>query len=70
MIAVEPILELWHELEISIENTEFKHPITDEKIFMFADTPHLLKLIRNWFLDTGFILENNDIISKIPVKKY
>lgn len=32
---------LWRELEISIENTEFKHPITDEKIFMFADTPHL-----------------------------
>jgi len=29
----------------------------------------LMLLIRNWLLDTGFILENNDIISKIPVKK-
>jgi len=59
---------LWRELEISIENTEFKHPVTDEKIFMFTDTPHLLMLIRNWFLDTGFILKNNDIISNISVK--
>ncbi|KAF0682161.1 Transposable element P transposase, partial [Aphis craccivora] len=58
---------LWKELGISTEHTEFQHPITNSKVFMFADCPHLLKLIRNWFIDTGFILENKDIVSKYPV---
>lgn len=48
---------LWKELGISTEHTEFQHPITNSKVFMFADSPHLLKLIRNWFIDTGFILK-------------
>lgn len=34
---------------------------------MFADTPHLLKLIRNWLLDTGFALKQC-VITKQPLQ--
>lgn len=33
---------------------------------MFADAPHLLKLIRNWLLDTGFALKQG-VITKQPL---
>lgn len=48
------------------ENTHFKHPITDTntRIYMFADVPHLLKLIRNWLIDTGFTLKDGIIVNK------
>lgn len=38
-----------------------------EPIYFFADAPHLLKLVRNWFIDTGFILKDGTVINKIPV---
>lgn len=37
------------------------------KNIFFADTPHLLKLIRNWLLDTGFVSEDGTKISKWPL---
>lgn len=55
---------LWKELGITIENTHFAHPITGDNVYVFADVPHLLKLIRNWFIDTGTfkpILNNYNI---------
>lgn len=59
---------LWKELNITIEKTYWLHPITKEKIFVFADIPHMLKLTRNWFLDYGFILEDQKLIKKAPVE--
>ena len=50
---------LWYQqIKISIdqERTYMRHPMTGKEIFMFADAPHLLKLFRNWLLDTGFQL--------------
>lgn len=42
---------------VTIENVCFKHPCTQENVYCFPDAPHLLKLLRNWFLRTGnFIL--------------
>ena len=38
-----------------------------DKIYFFADAPHILKLIRNWLTDTGFIQEDNVIINKNPL---
>lgn len=35
------------------------HPVTGFEIFMFSDIPHLLKLLRNWFIDGGFLLEDD-----------
>ena len=47
---------IWKELGVSIEKTSFPNPTDDKKsIFVFADVPHLIKLLRNHFLDTGFI---------------
>lgn len=43
----------WTSLGISVENVSFSHPVTNDKIYCFADAPHLLKLIRNWLLKTG-----------------
>ena len=34
---------------------------------MFADAPHLLKLLRNWLLDKGFQLEDK-LIDKSPLQ--
>ena len=41
----------------------FNHPITNCNIYVFPDAPHILKLIRNWLLDTGF--EYNGKIIKL-----
>jgi len=59
---------LWKELEVDIEKPFFKHPITESNIYMFADAPHLLKLVRNWLLDTGYLLKDNIIITKQPLQ--
>ena len=34
-------------------------------MFTFADAPHLLKLIRNHFIDTGLLFNNGLITSRI-----
>lgn len=43
--------KLWNELNTGIENPNFIHPKTLKKVHVFADVPHLLKLIRNHFLN-------------------
>jgi len=35
------IMDLWRSLNISITNTSFQHPITNNNIYVFADVPHL-----------------------------
>lgn len=47
---------LWKSLNISIDNTYFYHPIHNNRIHVFADVPHLLKLARNHLLDKYVIL--------------
>lgn len=62
---------LWKELNVSCSRNAihhfFKHPVTGKNIYLFADSPHMLKLIRNWFLDYGFVLKNGTIIKKHKV---
>lgn len=41
---------------ISYENPSFTHPSTDKRIYTFSDVPYLLKLIKNNYLDYGFII--------------
>jgi hypothetical protein len=48
----------WQKIGITEKNTFMLHPSNQEKVFFFADAPHLLKLFRNWLLDTGFVLED------------
>jgi hypothetical protein len=52
-------------LGISEACTSFKNPsdLTRE-IFVFADVPHMLKLIRNHLIDDGLVTENGTIINQ------
>lgn len=59
---------LWKGMAINVDKTFCEHPITKKPIYFFADVPHLLKLLRNWFIDTGFVLADDIIITKDPVK--
>lgn len=60
---------LWKKLNISIENTYFLHPTTNDKMYYFADAPHLLKLTRNWLIDTGFVLSDGSNVNSTPLKE-
>lgn len=52
---------------VSEENPFFE--LNQTKIHVFSDVPHLLKLIRNWILDYGFIMSDGSVVSKIPLIK-
>nr|CAH7725047.1 unnamed protein product [Callosobruchus chinensis] len=56
---------LWSKLDVGhTKNCSFNHPCDDSlKKFVFADVPHLLKLIRNHLLDHGFVTDNNSVIN-------
>lgn len=59
-------LRLWKTLGIDPVKTNkvsFKNPCADREVFLFADVPHMIKLIRNNLLDSGFVLENGDTVS-------
>lgn len=44
----------------------FSNPAAlDQKIYMIADVPHLLKLIRNHFVDSGFIIDKEELKKEI-----
>ena len=63
-------MRLWKCLNINTSNTSFSHPSDETKlIYVFADVPHLLKLIRNHFLDHGFIFENSTL-TKSAVEQF
>jgi len=53
-----------NEMQISPEHSFWTHPQLNTPIFFFADIPHMLKLMRNHFLDTGFVLENGTTVTK------
>lgn len=57
---------LWRALDINYENPVFSLP-TGREIVYIPDGPHTLKLIRNWLLDTGFLL-NDSVINKKPLE--
>ncbi|KAM8717279.1 hypothetical protein ACLKA7_004047 [Drosophila subpalustris] len=62
-------LRLWTNLGVSHERTWFKHPSdSDMKVFVFADAAHLLKLIRNHFLDSG-LLVGDKVITQQTVRQ-
>lgn len=57
----------FNQLGVNIAKPFFLSP-NGHKVFAFADTPHLLKLMRNHLLDTGFI-SYGKLISAKPVAK-
>jgi len=58
---------LMRELGVGSDCPSFTLDGIREKIFYFPDAPHILKLIRNWFIDTGFIMDGQTIDIK-PVE--
>lgn len=61
---------LLKQLDVSINKTWFINPHDlESKIYMLADVPHLLKLIRNNFCDYGFILASGAEINKHVVEE-
>lgn len=51
---------LWRALDINYENPVFHLP-TGREIVYIPDGPHTLKLIRNWLLDTGFLVNKKPL---------
>ena len=63
-------VRLWKTLGICIDNSNFENPASpDRYIFVFADAPHLMKLIRNNFLDHGFQLSDGNYVHSGPVNE-
>lgn len=60
---------LINELHVTPESPTFSVPGIANSVVYFPDAPHLLKLIRNWLLDGGFILPNGNKIIKDPLEK-
>lgn len=58
-------IRLWNELNVTPESNSFLNPSDkSRKILVFADFPHLLKLLRNHLLDHGIKLASGKIIEK------
>ncbi len=58
-------LILWQKKKFS-----FKNPTApDRDIFVFADVPHLIKLIRNNFLDSGFYLQDGSFVNDSCIRE-
>lgn len=56
-------VRLWKNLDINTDNTSFPNPSdASREIHVFADAPHLIKLIRNNFLDSGFRLGDGSYV--------
>ena len=60
-------MSLWKELGIRPGNSSFEY--NGRQIELFADVPHLLKLLRNHFLDQGFILKSGALVVKNDVQQ-
>jgi len=55
-------LKLWAQLEIDPQKSYFQHSACNNlKVFVFADIPHLLKLLRNHLLDNGFVWKGKTV---------
>jgi hypothetical protein len=57
---------LWSSLNTSEEKTSFQNPVTHKAVHIFADTPHIIKFLRNHFLDHGYLL-NGKLINSKPI---
>lgn len=62
--------KVWNELQIHHQNTCFDNPTyTGQRIWVFADVPHMIKLLRNHLLDDGIILPRGKCINKSLFEK-
>ena len=56
---------LWRELGVNAQQPYFNHPLDERRIiFVMADPPHLIKLVRNHMLSHGFDLPQGGKINR------
>jgi hypothetical protein len=61
---------LWRSLGITDQTPFFFNPRSlEEKVFMFPDAPHLLKLCRNHYLDKGYVLPSGELLKREDLEK-
>ncbi|KAL4104542.1 hypothetical protein QTP88_019837 [Uroleucon formosanum] len=56
---------LWKSMAISHDNPSFSHSITGRAVHVFEDVPHLIKLLRNHFIDHGFLLDKSKLSKSV-----
>ena len=61
-------ISLMNKLGVNKYNPTFHCEGYEKPITYFPDAPHLLKLIHNWLVDYGFLLDGN-VISIEPIKE-
>lgn len=62
--------KLWKDLGIALSKTFFDHPSRDgQKIWIFADVPHMIKLLRNHFLDQGLLINGIHPFGKTMIRE-
>lgn len=54
---------------VNFETTYILHPVTGRKIYMLSDAPHLMKLLRNWFIDGGFVLKDGTELNQGKIRE-
>lgn len=59
---------LWKDLGVDYRKPYYLTP-NNNKVFFFADVPHLLKLTRNHLIDSGFKLEDGGIVNRAPLDR-
>ncbi|KAH8299469.1 hypothetical protein KR044_001636, partial [Drosophila immigrans] len=61
--------KLWTQLGISETKTWFTHPADEKlKIYVFSDTPHLINLVRNHYVESGLVI-NGKKLTKETVRQ-
>lgn len=56
---------LHNQLQITTSKTWFSNPSNGHKVCVFADVPHLMKLLRNHFVDHGFLINGKKICKDV-----
>lgn len=63
------MVQVFQACDVNHKDTSILHPVTSSKIFMFSDIPHLLKLLRNWFIDGGFLLQDGTELNQAKIRE-
>lgn len=60
---------VWKDPNVTYLNSCFENPdLKNKRIWVFADMPHLIKLLRNHYIDHGFTLDNGTKITKTTIE--
>lgn len=61
--------KVWKELHVNTNKSFFSNPVdSNRNVWVFCDVPHLLKLLRNHFLDEGFVLGDGSKFQKKTIE--